>query len=81
MATINGSAPGGPGSPARWSSSAKTGVGTALSNASHVCFTLSHGIFNDAPHWEGADFAVRIGPLRPDQTASAYKSEADADQG
>jgi hypothetical protein len=40
-------APGGPGNPARWTSSAKTGVGTALSNKSHVWFTLSHGIFNE----------------------------------
>ena len=40
-------APGGPGIPARWTSSAKTGVGTALSNNSHVWFTLSHGIFNE----------------------------------
>jgi len=35
----------------------------------------------DADHWESTDFAVRIGPLRPESTASAYKSEADADQG
>jgi glucoamylase len=40
-------APGGPGGPARWTSSAKTGVGTALSNGSRVWFTLSHGIFNE----------------------------------
>ncbi|MEO6849051.1 MAG: glucan 1,4-alpha-glucosidase [Mucilaginibacter sp.] len=40
-------APGAPGSPAKWTSSAKTGVGTALSNMSHVWFTLSHGIFNE----------------------------------
>jgi len=40
-------APGGPGSSARWTSSAKTGVGTALSDKSHVWFTLSHGIFNE----------------------------------
>ncbi len=40
-------APGEPGIPARWTSSAKTGVGTALSNKSHVWFTLSHGIFNE----------------------------------
>ncbi len=41
------SAPGGPGIPARWTSSAKTGVGTALGNESHVWFTLSHGILNE----------------------------------
>jgi glucoamylase len=40
-------APGWPGIPARWTSSAKTGVGTALSNQSRVWFTLSHGIFNE----------------------------------
>jgi glucoamylase len=40
-------APGGPGSPAHWTSSAKTGVGTALSDKSRVWFTLGHGIFNE----------------------------------
>jgi glucoamylase len=40
-------APGNPGIAARWTSSAKTGVGTALSNKSRVWFTLSHGIFNE----------------------------------
>ncbi len=40
-------APGWPGSPARWTSSAKSGVGTSLSAASHVWFTLSHGIVNE----------------------------------
>lgn len=47
MATPLRSAPGGPGIPARWTSSAKSGVGTALSNTSRVWFTLSHGIFNE----------------------------------
>lgn len=41
------SAPGSPGIAARWTSSAKTGVGTALSNKSRVWFTLSHGILNE----------------------------------
>ena len=45
--TPNHLAPGGPGLPARWTSSAKTGVGTALSNKSRVWFTLSHGILNE----------------------------------
>ena len=40
-------APGWPGSPARWTSSAKTGVGTSLSPASRVWFTISHGILNE----------------------------------
>ena len=45
---LNGSlAPGWPGIPPRWTSSAKTGVGTALNQASRVWFTLSHGIFDE----------------------------------
>jgi glucoamylase len=40
-------APGCPGIEARWTSSAKSGVGTALSGASRVWFTLSHGILNE----------------------------------
>ena len=41
------SAPGWPGIQARWTTSAKSGVGTALNSASDVWFTLSHGIFNE----------------------------------
>ncbi len=45
---MNGtSAPGQPGIPPRWTSSAKSGVGTSLSNESRVWFTLSHGILNE----------------------------------
>lgn len=40
-------APGHPGIEARWTSSAKAGVGTALSDASRVWFTISHGILNE----------------------------------
>ncbi|MBV9248534.1 MAG: glucan 1,4-alpha-glucosidase [Acetobacteraceae bacterium] len=40
-------APGWPGIPPRWTSSAKTGVGTALSPVSRVWFTTSHGILNE----------------------------------
>ena len=40
-------APGWPGIPPRWTSSAKSGVGTAIGPASRVWFTLSHGIFNE----------------------------------
>ena len=40
-------APGAPGIDGRWTSSAKNGVGTALSKASPVWFTLSHGILNE----------------------------------
>ena len=41
------SAPGWPGIPARWTSSAKSGVGTAATARSRVWFTLSHGILNE----------------------------------
>ena len=40
-------APGWPGIEARWTSSAKTGVGMALSPVSRVWFTISHGIVNE----------------------------------
>jgi glucoamylase len=40
-------APDGPGISARWTSSAKTAIGTALSDESRVWFTASHGILNE----------------------------------
>jgi glucoamylase len=40
-------APGWPGIAARWTSSAKSGVGTSLGAGSRVWFTLSHGILNE----------------------------------
>jgi glucoamylase len=40
-------APGWPGISPRWTSSAKSGVGTALNLHSRVWFTLSHGILNE----------------------------------
>ena len=40
-------APGWPGIPARWTSSSKIGVGTALNKASEVWFSISHGILNE----------------------------------
>jgi glucoamylase len=40
-------APGWPGIPPRWTSSAKSGAGTALNQHSKVWFTLSHGILNE----------------------------------
>ncbi len=47
MAASQYMAPGAPGIPARWTSSAKSGVGTALSPGCRVWFTLSHGILNE----------------------------------
>jgi glucoamylase len=40
-------APGWPGIPGRWTGSAKSGLGTAISRESRVWFTLSHGILNE----------------------------------
>jgi len=47
METVERYAPGWPGIPARWTSSAKSGVGASFGNNSRVWFTLSHGIFNE----------------------------------
>jgi glucoamylase len=47
MDSFDRNAPGHPGIPARWPTSAKEGLGTALRAASRVWFTLSHGIFNE----------------------------------
>jgi glucoamylase len=40
-------APGWPGIPGRWTSSAKDGIGTSAGRDSRVWFTLSHGILNE----------------------------------
>src|SRR5258707_3454207 len=42
-----GYAPGWPGIAPRWTSSAKSGVGTALNQHSKVWLTVSHGILNE----------------------------------
>src|SRR5665213_1349214 len=47
LMAFENSAPGWPGIPARWTSSAKSGVGTAATARSRVWFTLSHGILNE----------------------------------
>ena len=40
-------APGWPGIEPRWTTSAKSAVGTAFGEASRVWFTASHGILNE----------------------------------
>lgn len=50
------SAPGAPGIEPRWTSSAKTGVGTSLNRSSRVWFTISHGILNEV-YYPRVDFA------------------------
>src|SRR5690348_6341863 len=43
----SGTAPGHPGVDARWTSSAKSGVGTDSGSRSRVWFTISHGIVDE----------------------------------
>jgi glucoamylase len=45
--SIDRFAPGWPGIAPRWTSSVKSGIGTALNPHSRVWFTLSHGILNE----------------------------------
>lgn len=45
--TDDSQAPGAPGMDARWAPGPKDGVGTALSDASNVWFTIGHGILNE----------------------------------
>ncbi|HEY6872567.1 MAG TPA: hypothetical protein VI298_07580 [Geobacteraceae bacterium] len=47
MDTPDRFAPGWPGIPACWTSSAKSAMGTSLGTRSRVWFTLSHGILNE----------------------------------
>ncbi len=47
MIESTGQAFGRPGIEPRWTTSAKSGVGTATSKASRVWFTLSHGVINE----------------------------------
>ena len=44
---IDTQAPGKPGEPARWAASGKDGVGTGVSTASSVWFTLRHGCLTE----------------------------------
>jgi glucoamylase len=73
-------APGRPGSPARWTSSAKTGIGTTLSPKSRVWFTLSHGIFNEIYYPSIDQACVRdLGLIVTDGDAFFSEEKRDAD--
>ncbi len=52
MVELIDEAPGHPGIPPRWTSSAKSGVGSATTTSSRIWITLSHGILNEVyyPH-------------------------------
>ena len=71
-------APGGPGITARWTSSAKSGVGTAPTSASRVWYTLSHGILDEI-YYPRVDYACTrdFGLIVTD--AAAYFSEEKRD--
>lgn len=47
MEIENENAPGAPGIEARWTSGAKSGIGSAINSASEIAFTLSHGMVNE----------------------------------
>ncbi len=47
MPTQTSRAPGAPGVRAKWTSSAKSGIGKALNAASDIAFSISHGILNE----------------------------------
>jgi len=47
MAISKSPPPGAPGISARWTSSAKSGLGKSMNHSSNVIFTLSHGIVNE----------------------------------
>jgi glucoamylase len=59
MADDDDFAPGWPGGAPRWTSSAKSGVGTSLGRASRVWFTLSHGILNEVYYPEVDQACIR----------------------
>lgn len=74
-------APGAPGITPRWTSSAKSGVGTALSAQSPLWFTLSHGVLNEVyyPRVDTActrDFELLI--TGPDGYFSEEKRDCDS---
>ena len=69
--------PGAPGIEPRWTSSAKSAIGTALGSESRIWFTISHGILNEiyAPRLNSActrDFGLIV-------TAEGYFSEEKRD--
>ncbi len=68
-------APGAPGIAPRWTSSAKSGVGTAISADSRVWFTLSHGILNEVYYPEVDSACTRDLGLIVTGAASYFSEE------
>src|SRR6185503_7976886 len=79
-----GPAPGGPGLEPRWTSSAKSGVGTAFDGRSLVWFTISHGIVDEVyyPRVDQAntrDLGLLITEAAPSGDAPPFFSEEKRD--
>jgi glucoamylase len=73
-------APGHPGIPARWTSSAKSGIGTALNPTSRVWFTLSHGIFDEIYYPRVDQACIRdMGLIVTDGESFFSEEKRDAD--
>jgi glucoamylase len=73
-------APGRSGIPARWTSSAKSGVGSALSETSGVWFTISHGILNEIYYPRVDHACVRdLGLIVTDGEAFFAEEKRDCD--
>ncbi|GJG86279.1 glucan 1,4-alpha-glucosidase [Gemmatimonadetes bacterium T265] len=72
-------AAGAPGMEPRWTSSAKSGVGTALDPRSRVWFTLSHGVVNEV-YYPRVDQAVTrdLGLLVVGPNDTFYEEKRDA---
>src|ERR1700747_710598 len=69
-------APGSPGIRSRWTSSAKSGVGTALTDVSRVWFTISHGILNEVYYPRVDQACVRdLGFMVTDGVEGGFFSE------
>jgi glucoamylase len=80
METRMQDAPNGPGISPRWTSSAKAGVGTALSATSRVWFTISHGILNEIYYPRVDAACIRdFGFLISDGEPGGYFSEEKRD--
>ncbi len=73
-------APDGPGRPARWTSSAKSAVGTAIGEGSRVWFTASHGILNEVYYPELDQACLRdAGFMVTDAHGYASEEKRDCD--
>lgn len=73
-------APGAPGLPPRWTSSAKDGVGTALSPRSALWFTHSHGIVDEIYYPRVDQACTRdCGLIVTDGTQGGFFSEEKRD--